>query len=169
MWGDHPKVDLPKDRRVTILNSLILVMIIGSIIYSIFTYRSLPDEVPIHFNLKGEADNWGHPGFIFLMQFISLPMYLIVYVLSRMPHMHNYSNLKVTEQNAPQLYTLSRLFLTVLNFEAVLIFSYLSWEMIQMAKGQGTFGSWVIPAFIGLLIVTIVGFWMRLNRFKESV
>lgn len=164
---DHPKVDLPKDYRVTILNCLIVVVIVGSFIYSLTSYRSLPDQIPIHFNLKGEADNWGHPGFIFLIQIISLPTCLIVYALSRFPHMHNYGSVEVTENNALQLYTLSRLFLTVLNFQIVLITSYFTWEMIQIGKGSATFGNWFLMFVLGVPSITIVIFIVKLNRFKK--
>jgi len=167
MW-DQSKVDIPKDHRVTILNGLILVMIIGSFIYSIVSYSSLPDRIPIHFNARGEADNWGHPGFIFIIQIISLPGCLIVYALSRMPSLHNYSTIKVTKENAPKLYALSRLFLTVINFQVVLLITYSSWEMIQVSKGSGNFGGWIFKFLIGSILVTVCVFYVKIHKFKKQ-
>lgn len=168
MWN-HPQIDLPRDHRVTILNSLILIMIVVSLIYSIMSYSSLPDRIPIHFNLQGEADRWGHPGFIFIIQFISLPTCLIVYVLSRFPHMHNYMGITVTEHNALPLYTLSRLFLTILNFQIVILHSYLTWEMIQLATGKITFGNWSLYLLIGAPIITVIIFTVKIYKFKQKI
>src|SRR5690625_3859635 len=167
MWN-HPQIDLPRDHRVTILNSLILIMIVVSLIYSIMSYSSLPDRIPIHFNLQGEADRWGHPGFIFIIQFISLPTCLIVYVLSRFPHMHNYMGITVTEHNALPLYTLSRLFLTILNFQIVILHSYLTWEMVEQGKGNVTFRSWTLYVLIGALIVTVIIYIVKIYQFKQK-
>ena len=34
--------------------------------YALYLYPSLPARIPIHFNIKGEADGWGSPESIFL-------------------------------------------------------------------------------------------------------
>lgn len=49
--------------------------------YALYLYPSLPASIPIHFNIKGEADGWGSPESIFLgpaiMGFTSLFVFLI--------------------------------------------------------------------------------------------
>lgn len=49
--------------------------------YALYLYPSLPVSIPIHFNIKGEADGWGSPESIFLgpaiMGFTSLFVFLI--------------------------------------------------------------------------------------------
>lgn len=49
--------------------------------YAFYLYPSLPASIPIHFNIKGEADGWGSPETIFLspaiMGFTSLFVFFI--------------------------------------------------------------------------------------------
>jgi len=49
--------------------------------YAFYLYPSLPASIPIHFNIKGEADGWGSPESIFLgpaiMGFTSLFVFFI--------------------------------------------------------------------------------------------
>jgi uncharacterized membrane protein len=49
--------------------------------YAFYLYPSLPNSIPIHFNIKGEADGWGSPESIFLgpaiLGFTSLFVYFI--------------------------------------------------------------------------------------------
>ena len=37
----------------------VVVLLILPFIFSAYIWDELPDEVPTHFNLKGEADDWG--------------------------------------------------------------------------------------------------------------
>ena len=34
--------------------------------YALYLYPSLPERIPIHFNIKGEVDGWGSPESVFL-------------------------------------------------------------------------------------------------------
>ena len=49
--------------------------------YALYLYPTLPASIPIHFNIKGEADGWGSPETIFLspaiMGFTSLFVFFI--------------------------------------------------------------------------------------------
>jgi uncharacterized membrane protein len=44
----------------------VLVLIALPFAYALYLYPSLPSRIPIHFNLKGEADGWGSAETIFL-------------------------------------------------------------------------------------------------------
>ena len=59
----------------------VLVFITLPFAYALYLYPSLPSSIPIHFNIKGEADGWGSAESIFLspaiMGFTSLFVYFI--------------------------------------------------------------------------------------------
>ena len=49
----------------------IVIVLLGiPFIYASYIYPSLPDTIPTHFNIKGEADGWGGRDSIFLVPFI---------------------------------------------------------------------------------------------------
>jgi len=44
-----------------------VILILGiPFIYAIYLYPTLPETIPIHFNIKGEADGWGSRDSLFL-------------------------------------------------------------------------------------------------------
>jgi uncharacterized membrane protein len=57
------------------------------VLYTLSIYASLPDSIPIHFNIKGEADRWGGKDSIWLttliFPFISVIVYLLLTNISK--------------------------------------------------------------------------------------
>lgn len=63
---------------------LILLMIIP-IAYLAATWKTIPDIVPIHFNLHGVADDWGSKWiFILLTGVVQVPVYILMYFIPRL-------------------------------------------------------------------------------------
>lgn len=78
---------------------LISLILLGFII-SIYLYPSLPDKMPIHWNIHGEVNRYGSRLFgAFGMPLISLGIYLLYVVLPYIdPKRKNYENFKPTYQ-----------------------------------------------------------------------
>lgn len=125
---NHPKIDLPTSKFVTVCNGMTLFLFIGTLIYVWIVYPQLPDSIPTHFNLQGNADSWGQKGSILIVPLTMLPCMALLYFLSKAPHLHNYSEKKLTDKNAPELYAMSRMLLTVLNVEIALMTFYVTWS-----------------------------------------
>ena len=49
---------------------LVLGLIAIPFFYAYYLYPSLPNKIPIHFNIQGEVDGWGSSESIFLMPFV---------------------------------------------------------------------------------------------------
>lgn len=64
------------------IDGLTFAIMIGMIGYSIFYYGKLPDEIPIHFNMAGEADGWGGKGSIFGLILINFHSVVLLFVLN---------------------------------------------------------------------------------------
>lgn len=78
---------------------LILLILLGFIM-SIYFYPSLPDKMPIHWNIHGEVDRYGSKLFgAFGMPLINLGIYFMYAVLPYIdPKRKNYENFKPTYQ-----------------------------------------------------------------------
>lgn len=61
---------------------LVLCLVALPFGYAFYLYPSLPERIPVHFNIKGEADGWGSPESIFLgpsiMGFVSLFVFFVI-------------------------------------------------------------------------------------------
>lgn len=87
---NHPNIDVPAGKLEKIFRFLALFLFLGLFVYVAFVYRSLPEEIPIHFNAKGEADGWGGRAVIFGMPLMAIPMLIILFFLGKSPQVHNY-------------------------------------------------------------------------------
>jgi len=160
MVKNNPQVILPKSKIVFIINSLSLLIMISSFIYIIVMYNHLPETIPTHYNFAGEADQWGSKRTIFIFPVLMLFMFILLYFLAKVPHIHNYP-IKVTEENAERVYSLSRLMLVVLNFEIICMFAYLTMDITGKF-----FGQWFTIVTLSVPIITIIFFLIALIKAK---
>ena len=62
-----------KDTRAdTIMEYLCRIMLIGTLIYLIVCWSTIPDQIPTHYNAAGEIDDWGGKGMIWFTVIILL-------------------------------------------------------------------------------------------------
>jgi uncharacterized membrane protein len=69
-----------------ILNALIGVIFLAPFLYLGYTWKSLPAKLPIHYNLKGEADRFGGPVDLLIMALVITAVNIGVYFLLRNAH-----------------------------------------------------------------------------------
>lgn len=162
---NRPVLKIKQTPIEKILNIIAFVIFLGSILYILFEWSSMPNEVPGHYNAIGEVDRWGRKGELWIVPFVGLVLWVGLSILEKFPHIHNYSNL--TEDNAEQQYKNSRLMLNFLKNEILLIFAYINWKDIQVAKGQAeSLGICFLPIFLIIIFGTLIFFVLRSLRLK---
>ncbi len=70
-------------------------------------WPTLPQRIPRHFGLYGNADTWGRKGSLLLLPIISIPMLFAFIGLSFIPQSYNYP-FRITPENAARQYSLAR-------------------------------------------------------------
>ncbi|WP_418791956.1 SdpI family protein [Phosphitispora sp. TUW77] len=60
------------------LSKILMALILLSVIATLFVYNSLPDTIPLHWNIKGEVDNTGSKNFVFFTALLPLAIYLLM-------------------------------------------------------------------------------------------
>ena len=156
--NNHPKVPFSVSKWVHILNGISVICIIGSVIYVISEYQHLPDTIPIHFNALGEADNWGSKTTVFISPGIGILIFIALYFVSKYPHVFNYP-FPITEENASRIYPVANLFMTIINLEMVLIFTFVSIDIFS-----DFLGLWFIFVVFGLPLLTILIFILQIRK-----
>ncbi|WP_100010370.1 DUF1648 domain-containing protein [Lentibacillus sediminis] len=162
----QPDIEVPASVLEKFLHITAFAVIIGMFVYAAVMVGRLPDEIPIHFNAAGEADNWGGKGAIFMLPLISLPMSLILFFLGRAPHIHNYP-FKVTEENASKLYRESRLMMAAMHLMVTGIFALITWQMVESAQGNAWLGLWLTVIITAAPLALIGYFLIRMFRLKN--
>jgi uncharacterized membrane protein len=162
---DRPKLDLPvtvTDRMIESAGWSALLILWG---LTIFFWSRLPETIPTHFNMKGEADGWGSKLFIFFMPALAIVITVTISLVQRKPHAFNYL-VKITPENAARQYLLAVRMLRFLKFSISLIFIILTSAIyLSAVSGNGKTAFLAIPAvFVFTFVPMVIYFVASLMR-----
>lgn len=130
----------------------ILIIIILGFVLGAYFYKSLPDRVPIRWNLKGEASGYGSKLFgAFGIPLINLGMYLLFLILPYIdPKGKNYESFKSTYQY----------------FKYIILISLFGFEIITLLMAMNIISNKaiLIPIMVSLLFILIGNVMGRLKN-----
>lgn len=133
-----------------------------------YYYPKLPERIPIHFGINGEADGWGEPITIFLLPGINFAIYLILELITRYtpPSTWNYP-VKITEENKQIQYLLARRLLVTINLVITAGFTFLTWVIARSAiAGVSNLGAGFLLVFLAALFGAIIYYMVQANKYK---
>lgn len=160
----QPKLSIEKDQIDYNLEYIALLALSFLILMTTVYYFKLPDQIPIHFDAKGNPDNYGSKMIMWIIVFIGVALMSGLHYLNRFPHTFNYMT-KITEENAQYQYKIATRMMRAMNVMIGLIFCYIQWGTIQVALGKWTgLGSSFISIAMIILFGTILYFMYKSNR-----
>jgi len=126
MFGGYSmKEKVPFTKFQKFLETLALLILLGSIIYLIFIWSTLPDTIPSHYNAKGVVTNWSGKGMLLIMPIISIILYTGLTIITLFPNIWNVP-VEITEKNQNFVYTNLKTMLIFLKLILVSDFSYMT-------------------------------------------
>ena len=154
----RPILKLPKTKYEKMLDIIGGGIFIISILFIFLKWSDLPDEIPAHFNGAGEVDRWGSRIELLILPFIGLFMWILLGLLEKVPHMHNYPP-RLNEKNVEAFYLNSRKLCNETKNFCLILFAIISFEMVLVALGKvDVLGWWFLPfVLIGAGIPIVKG------------
>lgn len=125
---------------------------LGTGLFAASMYGDLPDEVPIHFNLSGEADRWGPKGFIFVAPTIMAVIIGVLYAVALF-NTDTTSNGKTLTESGHR--TVIRLMRTMSGLLA-LCMAILAWEATLAISMRVDGAVMAVVTVIALIAVTVI-------------
>jgi len=163
----RPKIKVPLQQLDIVLELVTISLLLLTCIYAIVQYSNLPETIPTHFNAAGEADDFGHKSSIFFIPAIGIALYLLLFILNKYPHMHNYM-VNITEENALKNYRFSTRILRFVNVFCVTLMAYITFVIIKSSEGEKfAIGKWFLPVVIGIsaiLPIILIVYMKKLNK-----
>ncbi|MFO7316010.1 MAG: DUF1648 domain-containing protein [Bacilli bacterium] len=151
----RPILRIPKTKTEKIFDIIGIGCFLVSILYIVLQWNHLPDQIPGHFNGKGEVDRWGSKYELFILPVIGLFILLLNTAFEKAPHMHNYPK-RLNESNVEAFYLNSRKMLNAMKNLCMVFFAYLNFEMVQIGlKQKESLDPWFIPAFIVIVFIPL--------------
>jgi len=145
------KIELPLTRSEKILEALGYLTLAALWLSVILNYFDLPDQIPIHFNGVGKADDYRGKNSIFIFPIICTFLFLLVSLRGKNPEDFSYK-VKITEENREALYRNQLNFIRVSKIMVSTLFLLISMKTSQLSKS----GSEELGIGFLLLCATIV-------------
>lgn len=144
-----------------IMEILGLIMLIGTPLYLLIRWSSIPDKLPMHYNFAGEIDRWGGKGEILFLVVMVWILYLMISLVEHFPSIWN-TGVQVTSENRARVYRTLKYIVKTLKLVMTLIFTFLIFNTVA-----GTpLPRWFTPAYL-ILIIGDFAFWLiRLYRVR---
>jgi uncharacterized membrane protein len=160
----RPVIQLNKSILDQVLDICCWIILAALWAFVVIHYKDLPDLMPIHFNVKGEVDDYGRKWLIFLFPAIATFIFAMMTIISRTPHRLNYL-VKITEENAFRQYTLVVTFLRYLRLGIVLVFAVITLESVFIAmKMVHHMKAWVLPAVLAVIFIPLIVYVIRATK-----
>lgn len=129
---------------------------------SVVSYKSLPEHIPTHFGIDGKADDWGSNTNIFLLPGLTILLYLGMSLLTKYPHKFNYP-VRVTAENALQIYTRGIRVIRILKVIIVFTFIIIDWTVCSGAE-NAQLPVWFLPTILAIPVLLPILFSVFLTR-----
>src|SRR5580658_3458247 len=100
--------------------------------------EKLPERIPTHFDISGQPNAWGPPGFLWFLPLVAAGLYVLLTVLGSIRYRRYNLPVAVTEANLPFIQEQTILMVAWVKCETLCLFVYLQWAIIQSAR-DGSF------------------------------
>jgi uncharacterized membrane protein len=133
---------------------------------TIFNYKNLPDTIPTHFNIAGEADNYGNRSAIFFLPVLGTVLFIGMTILNRFPHVFNFP-VKITPDNALRQYSMATRLIRVLKLSILVLFILIIYLTTSAALNKlEKLSIWFLPLTLAIIFIPLVLYIIK--SFKEK-
>lgn len=156
---------LPFNTWEYLLEALSIALLGGFLMGMVLMYPELPERIPRHFNLAGEADSWGDKSILWVFFALALLCYAGLSILAKYPNKYNYP-VPIHEHNIAAQYRLARQLITSIKMMSIALFTgmgtILIWSSIMGESAYGGSTWWLLLML--LLIFAQLVFYIRRAR-----
>lgn len=145
---------------IKILNTAGFILLLYIWIFTAVSFFSLPKTIPLHFDLDGHADSFGSRFWIFGISVIAT---ILFYFMKYVAKQKDSSLLNMPEE-MKQNRKITNLFVKIILIYVMLLFADLATETVLIARGKYDTLSSVPTVLIGLMMFSIVGFFIYAKR-----
>lgn len=166
MPDNRPRLPIKLTRTDKVLEIISAVLLLGLLIYTLISWTSLPETIPVHFNAKGQPDGWGSRVSIFFSPLLALALYILLTLLNKRPEIFNYP-VRITPENAAFQYALAMRLIRLLKLSLIILFGAITWSVVHSAKTAASDAvMWVLP--FALIITFLPMIYYFVNSFRKK-
>jgi len=160
----RPRLKISKTKSEWMWDIIGYSVFIGALVFLMIVWTKLPEEVPAHYNYKGEVDRFGSKRELFILPGTALFTTILMQTLEMFPEIYNYPK-RFSEENAKDFYLNSRKMINQVKNVILILFSMILFESILLALGWDIrLSKFFMPmAIIGISFPIIYALMKRRN------
>lgn len=139
------------------------VLILGIFGYLFMAVGDLPNEIAIHYDADGAADQWGDKMDIFKLPLMGLVIYVFATILQFFPKRWNVG-VSPEHKNAEKVYRATKDMIVVLKVEIAAIFAYTTFVSVNQQPMNNT----ILGGGLLFMFATIVLFMVKASKAKKE-
>ena len=140
-----------------------LLSLVGVVVYLILAWKTIPDQIPGHYNAAGEIDRWGSKSELIVLPIISWLMFGLITLIECFPQAWN-TGVRITAVNRSAVYRLLKNLIAVVKMFMLAMFGSLT----VISSLRLNLPVWYILAFLVILFGTMAYFIVRLSRLRSE-
>jgi len=150
------------------LEALAWFFLIALIILPLFYYNQLPEQIPGHFNAKGEVDDYTSKGFIWVLPIIGTALFALLHILSKDKNLKVNGPSHVSPEELDHQRLVGRKLLNALKIVIPVSFLYINYKTILTGLGKANgLGPYFLYIFL-IAIFGVIGYHMLdMYKFKK--
>ena len=142
-----------------IMAVLAILILLAATVFVLVNWSNLPEQIPSHYNIKGQPDAYGGKGTIIVLMAIGWIMVPLLMILSKFPCLYS-TGVERTPANEAVINRITRDLISFMEFTIAVLFAYM---MIVPIRGSDM-GVWFMPVFLALIFGSIIVTVVRLIR-----
>ncbi|HOI32865.1 MAG: DUF1648 domain-containing protein [Bacteroidales bacterium] len=145
------------------------LLLLAGWIFALWAYVESPEEIAVHFNVKGQPDGYGNKITLMVLQLIGTMTFVGLTWLNKFPHIFNYP-IKITAENREFQYRLAMRLIRWLKISILLIFLFITFAMYQSARQEEASGMlvWLMPAILAVTFLPLIIYFLNLSPKKSQ-
>jgi uncharacterized membrane protein len=150
---------------------VLALMILGFLYWitysALYGPERLPDRIPTHFDISGQPNAWGPPTMLWLLPVIGTGLYVLMTALAAIRFRRYNLPVRVTEANLPFIQEKTSEMVAWIKCEALCLFGYLQWSIIQSARA-GTFRLSPLMLPVSLVVIFSTAGWYLVSIIRGA-
>ena len=153
---ERPKIKLQLTLSDKIIEVTSYVALFAFWLMNIFSFSTLPENIPTHYNGMGEVDSYGPKTTIFLLPVLGTVLFTFLTYIIKKPETFNYT-VEITEENALEQYTNSTKLIRFMKLALIILFIVIDYKTIETARDNSDgLGKWFLPFTIALIFIPVL-------------
>lgn len=148
------KVRISRPKVCVWLDAAGVILFLAATVFFAFTYNAFPEQIPVHFSMNGEVNEYGNKAAIWLLLAIAFVLWIFMSLLEQVPHIHNYPR-KIHNGNVHAQYRNSILLLNTMKNYMLIMFIGLNAEFVTNIHGSEPNHFLIIGLIAGIFVVML--------------